>query len=711
MKTISEIKSLRRIFFLLIVSLTTLAGAAFLYILNDTKRDRINDLTYTAKVIKSYYELSFHQWELSLISLGNRLAEIDEPQTRLDYANQALEVYEKELLAFGFADPTGQVITFTGRSVNDSLPNLALSEKTRRSFEYALGNGGLTLGECYYFENVSDWILPIRVPIYNEDGEIVAVNTSAIRYSSMIDELNQFGFDPHYKVHLINNEFGTTQLLYPLSSKQYDGILGSGSLSYTNLDTISSSEGAFLAISLDPLSGAKILCSSTMIGLINHQLVISVDQSFLIYEFIDRFKLVFIIYLLLVISSIFLHNYMKRNLEKSILNLRTERANLKSIIESTSNIIGLFDKQKRLVEFNRAFNLSSKVSDEMKLEKGMDVLRQIKHKERALLFNDYFDRALNGEKFSQEIKFPGLNSDIILKFTFNPVYDGSEIVGITFFAEDITTIQGYQKKLESYNKDLEGEVEVRTKELKAKNKELEAGYKKLQSTQQQLIRAEKMASLGILSAGIGHEINNPLNFIKHGALALKDKMTPSGQDQFNEYFYAIEEGVNRASKIVNGLSHFSRTGESMEESCNIHEVLANSLALLANRFRQKNIEVKTSYNAEDPMVKGNEGKLHQVFTNIITNAEQAIEKTGVIVISTKNKENWILIEITDSGCGMSKSTLKKILDPFFTTKEPGEGTGLGLFITQMIIDEHDGQMEVESKNGDGTTFTITLNSM
>ncbi|MEQ9007972.1 MAG: PDC sensor domain-containing protein, partial [Ekhidna sp.] len=144
--------------------MTTLAGAAFLYILEDAKRDRINDLANTAKVIESYYELSFHQWELSLLSLGIRLVEIEDPQERLDYANRALEVYKKELLAFGLADPDGQVITFTGRLVNDSLPNLSLSERTRRSFESSLKKGGLTLGECYYFQNVSDWILPIRVP-------------------------------------------------------------------------------------------------------------------------------------------------------------------------------------------------------------------------------------------------------------------------------------------------------------------------------------------------------------------------------------------------------------------------------------------------------------------------------------------------------------------------------------------------------------------
>lgn len=108
------------------------------------------------------------------------------------------------------------------------------------------------------------------------------------------------------------------------------------------------------------------------------------------------------------------------------------------------------------------------------------------------------------------------------------------------------------------------------------------------------------------------------------------------------------------------------------------------------------------------IVTGNEGKLHQVFTNIITNAEQAIETSGVIEIITKNEGNQIITNISDTGMGMTPETIQQITDPFFTTKSPGEGTGLGLFITQMIIDEHEGIMDVYSEKDEGTTFMITL---
>lgn len=709
MKSVSEIRSLRRIFFLLIISMTTLAGAAFLYILDDAKRDRINDLTNTAKVIESYYELSFHQWELSLLSLGNRFVEISDPQERLDYANRALEVYKKELLAFGLSDPNGQVITFTGRLVNDSLPNLSLSERTRRSFESSLRKSGLTLGECYYFQNVADWILPIRVPIKDKNGEIVAVNTSAIDYSSTMEELGRFVADTQYKVHLINNEFNTTQILYPMEKSEYDGVLGSDKLTYKKMDTLDVIDDAYVTSSIDPITGTDIICASVLIDNVDHSLIISIDKSALIYEVLDRFKFVLIVYVLLVIASILLYKYLKRNLESSILTLRTERANLKSIIESTSDLIGLFDSKKQLVEFNRAFKISAKMTDGLKLKNEMDILQEIKHKDQFGHFNKLFERALNGEKIQEEVVYPSTKGELIFKSTYNPVYRDDKVVGFTLFAEDITEIRSYQKQLEILNEELENKVQDRTKELKEKNSELKKGYEKLKSTQQQLIRAEKMASLGILSAGIGHEINNPLNFIKHGAIALREKLSDTIDiDDYDQFFNAIEEGVRRAAQIVNGLSHFSRTGDAMDETCDIHEVLQNSLTLLTNRFRKKRIEIQTQYDADKPVVKGNEGKLHQVFTNIITNAEQAIVDEGTIKIVTENIDQSVCVRISDTGVGMNKKEIEKMADPFFTTKEPGEGTGLGLFITQMIIDEHKGEMDVESQKGVGTTFSIIL---
>ena len=133
-----ELSSLRRIFLLLVVILTFCLLGAFMYVNNDTRQDRVRDLAYTSSVLKEYYELSFHQWELTLISIGRRLAEIESQEEREHYAGEALKLYEKELLALGFATPEGQVTMFKGVTMTDSLPNLIQSESTRRSFTFSL---------------------------------------------------------------------------------------------------------------------------------------------------------------------------------------------------------------------------------------------------------------------------------------------------------------------------------------------------------------------------------------------------------------------------------------------------------------------------------------------------------------------------------------------------------------------------------------------
>lgn len=702
-----EVNTLKRIFFLLLVSLTIMAGTAFYYILNDAQRDRLSELTSTAKVLRNYYESSFYQWELTLLSVGNRLMEIEDPVERLNYANKALSVYKNKLLAFGLSDTSGQVLTFSGRLLNDSLPNLRKSEKSRRSFDQALTKSVVSLGESYYFENLEDWVLPIRVPIKNDRGEIIAVNTSAINYNSLIADLDIFELNASYRVHLINNDFNTIQLLYPLARERYGAFFGSDSLQYGRLEISEVYNGMDILRGVDPIFGKESIIASTYMYPVNHQLLISTPSSTLYGLVFQRFMPVFIVYLILLIPSFFLVSFLKKNLKASLLKVRTEQANLKSIFESTSSIVGLFDQDKRLIEFNSAFNEYSKMTDGLTLERNIDLLAKIKHRESAEAFSRFMDHALNGTKFQKVFNYPGPKGELTFRFTYNPVYDDGHVVGFAFFAEDISEIRKYQRQLEDYSKELEQKVLKRTDELASKNLELKEGYEKLKATQQQLIQAEKMASLGILSAGIGHEINNPLNFIKHGAIALKEKLKREEHNPaYDQFFHVIEEGVRRASAIVAGLSHFSRTGEAMDETCDLHQILDNSLALLSSPLKAKEIEVIKSYEANPGITIGNEGKLHQVVTNIITNAEQAIHMTGKITLATRNENGLVVVEIADTGIGMTRATMKKITDPFFTTKNPGEGTGLGLFISQMIMDEHQAKMEVTSEKNKGTTFAL-----
>lgn len=245
-------------------------------------------------------------------------------------------------------------------------------------------------------------------------------------------------------------------------------------------------------------------------------------------------------------------------------------------------------------------------------------------------------------------------------------------------------------------------IDAATAEIQEQNKEL-------REAQERLVQSEKMVSLGVLSAGIGHEMNNPLNFIKGGIESLQ-KHLEQYPDIFNEsapYFNAVNEGVKRSTNIVKSLNHFSRQSTKMDEVCNIHEIANNCLVMLNSKTINK-VEIIKKYMNTSPTILGNEGKLHQAIFNLLDNAAQAIVKKGEIIIETELENNNLVLKISDSGEGISKENISKIYDPFFTTKELGKGTGLGLSITYTIIEEHKGTINVFSNTNEGTRFVIRL---
>ena len=242
-----------------------------------------------------------------------------------------------------------------------------------------------------------------------------------------------------------------------------------------------------------------------------------------------------------------------------------------------------------------------------------------------------------------------------------------------------------------------------------KNKKIGKSMDELKETTQKLVQSEKMASLGVLSAGVAHEINNPLNFIKGGIEILEQGLSEEKDLKFEAIpsINVIKEGLKRSTAIVSSLNHFSRNTDSMDESCDIHAILDNSLIMLQPKLKYKGKVVK-EYEPEDLFVKGNEGKLHQAFLNLLANAEQAIEINGTITVKTSKLKRQINVEIIDDGVGISNDNIDKISDPFFTTKPVGQGTGLGLSITYKIVNEHNGRIRVNSKIGKGTKFTISF---
>lgn len=300
------------------------------------------------------------------------------------------------------------------------------------------------------------------------------------------------------------------------------------------------------------------------------------------------------------------------------------------------------------------------------------------------------------------------------------------------------------KKLSRQKAELEKNVEERTEDLKNANLELKQTLEDLKNAQVQLVQQEKMASLGALTAGVAHEINNPINFVtaninplkrnfkeiveviaeyenllsqtqekKHAEetrlnLNLQENITESEQ-----LLNGIEEGSRRTAEIVRGLKSFSRLDENEKKETNLVDGINSTLFLLSNKLDQHNIEVEKIWGPI-PYFVCLPGEMNQVFMNLLSNAIDAIEERkdkstkGKIIITTSTENNTIKISFKDNGNGMSKDTKVRIFDPFYTTKDVGKGTGLGLSISYQIIEKHGGKIEVNSEAGQGAEFVILL---
>ena len=234
--------------------------------------------------------------------------------------------------------------------------------------------------------------------------------------------------------------------------------------------------------------------------------------------------------------------------------------------------------------------------------------------------------------------------------------------------------------------------------------------------EQQIAQADKLAALGELSAGIAHEINNPLGIILgYTQLMLKQELKNSGSGHDKhatsyEDLKTIEKHVKTCKTIVSDLLAFSRKGSSKKTVLNINNTIQDVVKFLTNHSDFRNIEIKSDLYADAVLlVSGNEQEFRQVMINLMINACHAMEKNGVINIKTrKTDKDHISIMVKDNGRGISKINLSKIFDPFFTTKPVGQGTGLGLSVSYGIIKKHNGSIKVKSREGEWTVFTIVL---
>jgi hypothetical protein len=222
----------------------------------------------------------------------------------------------------------------------------------------------------------------------------------------------------------------------------------------------------------------------------------------------------------------------------------------------------------------------------------------------------------------------------------------------------------------------------------------------------QLLQAEKLSSIGLLAAGIAHEINTPITGISSYTQMLL-KGTPAS-DERKSILEKIEKQTFRAAGIVNGLLNFARMNGTEYRDLDVNRLLQESLSLLEHQLTRGGIKINRSLDASIPSVFGNGGKLQQVFVNLFLNARDAMPAGGELRVHTGMNESMVIVEIEDTGTGISEEDIKRIYDPFFTTKGTSKGTGLGLAISYGIIQEHGGRILVDSEPGKGTRFRLKL---
>jgi signal transduction histidine kinase len=227
----------------------------------------------------------------------------------------------------------------------------------------------------------------------------------------------------------------------------------------------------------------------------------------------------------------------------------------------------------------------------------------------------------------------------------------------------------------------------------------------LRRTQRQLIQSEKLAALGQLSASLAHEINNPLGIIKNYLLILSQGMGGSKSDK--DHLKVIKEEVERIAGIVKSLLDFSRPGKEDMSPVDLRSIIKQTVSLVNKQFQRKEIRIKLELPQKLPSIRGWRDQLKQVFLNLLINAKDSMAQGGEISIRAEDKEEEIEIEFSDTGCGIPPESVSRIFDPFFSTKQEGRGTGLGLWVCYGIMQRHGGTIQAVRKKR-GTSFLLTL---
>jgi len=317
-----------------------------------------------------------------------------------------------------------------------------------------------------------------------------------------------------------------------------------------------------------------------------------------------------------------------------------------------------------------------------------------------------------------DVKMPGMNGIEVLR-NITDKYPKTEVILLTGHATASDGVEGIKSGAFDYlmkpielehlfNKILQAYEKIQRLDAEQK----EAQYRK--QMEQQMIVTERLASLGTLSTGVAHEINNPLAIIRESAgwmrqLITKDELKGMPRhDDFVKALDKVEKSVERASRITHQLLGFVGKSESAVTEVNLPELAEEAILLITHEVRNRNIKIVRQMESSLETIWSDAYQIRQVLLNLLTNAIHAVNSEGTITIAIEDAGDSQVIMVSDTGQGIPRENLDKIFEPFFSTKSPGQGTGLGLFVSRGIVEKLGGTVEVASKIGQGTSLSIRL---
>jgi PAS domain S-box-containing protein len=376
--------------------------------------------------------------------------------------------------------------------------------------------------------------------------------------------------------------------------------------------------------------------------------------------------------------------------------LRDEKALMDALMDNIPDSIYFKDRQCRLTRINR----------KMMRDLNLDDMSQAVGKTDVDLFGEEFGRKTlaedqrimtTGEPITGFVESRQLEDGQInwTSTTKVPLRDaGDQIVGLVGITREINEVMRAQEALKEYSERLEEMVEERTQELR--------------DAQEQLIRKEKLAVLGQLAGGVGHDLRNPLGAISNAAYFL-NMVLEEPEPEVKETLGILQKEVKTSERIISGLLDFARAKPPTRRKVNINDVVQEALSRIAV---PENVEMVTQLDEALPIVLADPDQLVQVFGNLVLNAVQAMPDGGRLAVKTSEvseklpKSEWVAVSFTDTGVGISQENLDKLFEPLFTTK--AKGVGLGLAVVKSLVDGHGGTIEVQSEEGKGSTFTVRL---